>query len=358
MSRRFKVGLLGINRGTSYGNIFANHPDTEVTALCDIDAESLAKSGEDFKLKDNQLFTRFDDFINADFDIAVLGSPIPDHTEQVVKALKNKKHVLSEVTASNTLKGCEEIVRAVKASDRKYMMAENCNYMHFVTEWKKLVDSGKLGKIFYAEGEYVHEIRDRVLDSTTNQTKWRAERAPIHYCSHSLGPILYLMDDYIVKATCSGKNVSIIPDVGVGAIDMQVALFETSKGATIKVLRSSVASRRNPLCHYVLYGSNGYIENGLEDYDNEGRIYFDKEDEKARPLKCASTDPNAPESAAAGGHGTSEYYLVNDFIASIENGTTPPVDIVRAMDMTVPGLIAHEAAMKGNVWLDVPRLGL
>lgn len=355
---KLTVGLLGIGRGTAYGHIFANHPKTEVTALCDIDQENLAKGGEEFGLDDGHLFTSYDDFINADFDIAVIGSPIPDHTYQVVKALENGKHVLSEVTAADTLENCQKIVDAVKGSKGKYMMAENCNYMHFVQEWKGIVDEGKIGNIFYAEAEYVHEIRDRVLDSNTKEAKWRAERAPIHYCSHSLGPILYLMDDYVVKATCSGNNVSITPNVGVGAIDMQVALFQTKKGAIIKVLRSSVASRRPALCHYVLYGTEGFIENGREGYSGMGRSYFEKEDEEAKPMECLDSDPNAPEVAQAGGHGTSEYYLVRDFLRSIEEDTAPPIDVVRAMDMTVPGIIAHEAAMKGNVWLDVPRLGL
>ena len=269
--KKYKVGLLGIGRGTAYGNIFANNLKTEVTALCDINEESLAKSGENFKLNDKQLFTKYDDFINADFDIAVIGSPIPNHTEQVVKAIQNGKHVLSEVTASNTLVGCQQIVDAVKKSNKKYMMAENCNYMHFVLEWKKIVDTGKIGKIIYAEAEYVHEIRNRVLDSDTHETKWRAERAPIHYCSHSLGPILYLMDDHIVKVTCVGKDINIIPNIGVGAIDFQVALFQTSRGSTIKVLRSSVASVKPPKCHYEVYGTKGFIENGAADYDNEGR---------------------------------------------------------------------------------------
>ncbi len=355
---KFKVGLLGIGRGTAYGHIFANNPKTEVVALCDIDQESLAKGGEEFQLEDSQLFTSFDDFINADFDIAVLGSPIPDHAYQVVKALENGKHVLSEVTAANTLEGCEQIVNAVKRSDKKYMMAENCNYMYFVQQWKGLVDQGKIGDIFYAEAEYVHEIRDRVLDSDTSETKWRANRAPIHYCSHSLGPILYIMDDYVVRVTCAGKDARIIPNVGAGAIDMQVALFETNKGAIIKVLRSSVACRKPPLCHYVLYGTKGFLENGLENYENIGNSYFEGEDERSKSMECLSSNPNAPEEAKAGGHGTSEYYLVRDFLQSIEEDTVPPIDIVRAMDMTVPGIIAHEAAMYGNVWLDVPRLGL
>jgi len=73
-------------------------------------------------------------------------------------------------------------------------------------------------------------------------------------------------------------------------------------------------------------------------------------------LICSYSDPDAPEEAKLGGHGSSEYYLVRDFLESIENDTTPPIDVVKAMDMTVPGIISHEAAMKGNVWLDVPRL--
>ena len=358
MMGKFKVGLVGIGRGTSYGHIFSNNPKTEVTALCDINEDSLEVSGKDFNLKDKQLFTNYDQFINADFDIVIIGSPIPDHAAQVVKALNNDKHVLCEVTAANTLKDCERIAETVKKSKKQYMLAENCNYMHFVTEWKDIVQKGKLGKILYAEAEYAHEIRERVLDSTSNEKKWRAERAPIHYCSHSLGPILYLMDDYIIKATCVGKDVNIIPNVGVGAIDFQVALFQTSKGATIKVLRSSVLSLKPPLCHYQLFGTKGFIENGYDGYDNVGRSYFEGEDEKSKELVCASSNPNATEKEKLGGHGSSEYYLVNDFVYAIENNTKPPIDIVRAMDITVPGIIAHEAAMKGNVWLDVPRIGV
>ena len=55
------------------------------------------------------------------------------------------------------------------------------------------------------------------------------------------------------------------------------------------------------------------------------------------------------------GHGTSEYYLVRDFVEAIVNDKKPPIDVVKAIDMTIPGIVAHEAAMKGEVWLDVPH---
>lgn len=355
---KFKIGLVGIGRGMAYGRVFANNPKTEVVAICDTNETSLEKAGKDFNLEDSSLFPKYDDFINMDFDIAIIGTPIPYHADQVIKALKSNKHVLSEVTAADTLEGCEQIVDAVKSSKAKYMLAENCNYMHFIRQWKEMIDADKIGKILYAEAEYVHRIRNLTLSPDTKEAKWRAKRAPIHYCTHSLGPILYIMDDYIVRCTCMGKDVNIIPNVGIGAIDLQIALFETSKGVIIKVLRSGVLSRMPALCHYELYGTKGFLENGLEGYDNEGYSYFEDHDKRSKPIVCSSVDPNAPEEASVGGHGTSEYYLVQDFLQAIEDDMNPPIDVVRAMDMTVPGIIAHEAAMKGNVWLDVPRLGV
>ena len=198
---KLKVGMVGIGRATSYGSVFAHNEKTEVVALCD-----------------KHIFTNYEDFLNTDIDIVVLGTPIPSHADEVCKALALDKHVLCEVTAADTIQDCERIVEAVRKSKGKYMMAENCIYMDFCMEWKHHIDKGRIGTPFYAEADYVHEIRDRVAN------KWRANRAPIHYCSHSLGPILHWMDDYVVRATASGNRSTMIEPATIGNIDMQVAL--------------------------------------------------------------------------------------------------------------------------------------
>ena len=349
--KKFKVGMVGVGRATSYGHIFANHPDTQVTALCDMDSDKLAQNGKDFELADSCLFERYEDLLNSDVDIVVLGTPIPFHAEQSIKALEAGKHVLCEVTASDNLKDCQRMVEAVRRSKAKFMLAENVNYMAFAMEWDRYIKNGKIGTPFYAEADYVHEIRHRVGG------QWRSNRAPLHYCSHSLGPLLMWMDDYVVRATASGNRSTMLEPATIGNIDIQVALFETKKGATIKLLRSSVALRHPGLCTYSIYGTKGFLESGRSWYDNIGRRYFSEGDPvEGREITVSSTDIDAPAEAQAGGHGTSEYYLVRDFLRAIEEDTTPPIDIVRGMDMTVPGLIAHEAAMKGGVWMDVPRI--
>lgn len=348
--KKFKVGMVGVGRATAYGHIFANHPDTEVVALCDMNQEVLAQNGKDFQLADNCLFENYEDMLNSDVDIVVLGTPIPFHAEQSIKGLDAGKHVLCEVTASDNIADCQRMVEAVRRNKSKFMLAENCNYMDFTLEWDKYIKSGKIGTPFYAEADYVHEIRGLV------NGKWRANRAPLHYCSHSLGPVLKWMDDYIVRCTASGNHSTLEPATD-GNIDIQVALFETSKGATIKLLRSSVALRHPALCTYNIIGTKGFLESSRTGYEGTGRRYFSELDPvDGHPIAINISDIDAPKEASAGGHGTSEYYLVRDFLESIKNDTTPPIDIVRAMDMTVPGLIAHEAAKKGGVWMDVPRL--
>ena len=357
---KLKVGHVGGRSG--YSSLFDSHPRTELVAVCDVNPEVLMEAKKNFGLKDSQCFQNYDAFLETDLDIVFIGTPIPFHSEQAVKALESGRHVLSEVTVAKTIEDCERLVKTVRETGMKYMMAENMCYLHFVREWGEMVQGGKLGEIFYAEGEYIHQIRHLIRDPETGELRWRSDRPPLHYCSHSLGPLLMILQDRVVKATASGESTKIMPGVGAGAIDIQVGLFETEKGTTIKILRSSVVAREPPFHFYTIYGTKGCVENGRLGFGTlsststtRGMLYIEELDENAREMDWFISDPGAPEEAWRGGHGTSEYYLIRDFIDSIDNDTDPPIDVVKAVDMTVPGIIAHQAVLKGNIWLDVPH---
>jgi len=354
MQKPWRVGLVGVGRGSGYGRLFADEPRCEIVACCDISPQALERFQKGLNLPDSQCFTDYAKFLESGLDIVFVGTPMPVHAEQTIAALEAGAAVLSEVTAATTLEDCQRIVDAVRRTGGVYMLAENCIYWHFVAEWKKLVAEGKLGEIVHAECEYLHPIPKLIFDRETGQKKWRFNRAPLHYCTHSLGPILEITGDRIVRACGFGESHHLMPEAPIGGIDMQVALFQTEKGMTIKMLRTSVMPRKPALHYYALHGTRGYVESARRRIGDKGLLYIEGEMQEAKEIDVPVSDPSLPESARAGGHGTAEYCLVQDFLRSLEQGEKPRIDEVRAMEMTAPGLVAHESATRGGEWLDVP----
>jgi predicted dehydrogenase len=356
----YRVGLVGARRGSSLVRPFELFPETEIAALCDLDERRLADTAKALKLPDDQLYTSYDALLNAPLDMIVIGTPIQLHAQQSIQALESGKHVLSEVTAAWTLDECQGIIDAARRSGKHYMMAENNCYLHYIRQWRQWIAAGRLGDIFYAESEYIHNIQHLLRDATTGDAFWRIHRPPIFYCSHSLGPLLMLMEDRIVAASGLHMGYGIMPDLGPGCLNMEVALFKTQKGAVIKLLRSQVAYREPPIHYYSLYGAKGVIENdraGGHQHVGRGKLYVHGEhDPKVglTAIECPISDPTAPPEALAGGHGTTEYFLVRDFIDAVAHNRRPPIDAVRAAEFTAPGICAHESALQGGAWVHVP----
>jgi predicted dehydrogenase len=356
----YRIGLVGVNRGSGLVHPFSVYPETEIAALCDVDEGRLTDAGAYYGVPDRYLFADYDAFLDAPIDVVVIGTPIQLHAAQAIAAMESGKHVLSEVTAAWTIEECARLVETVKRTRQVYMLAENNCYLHYIRQWKEWIAAGRLGDIFYAEAEYIHDIRHLLWDEGSGEAYWRLERPPITYCTHSLGPLLLLMEDRIVQATGAHAGYGILPDRGPSCLNMEVALFKTQKGAVIKLLRSQVALREPPIHYYSLYGTRGFVENGREGgwTGTQGKLYVEEEmgaERGFQAIDCLNSNPAAPPEAYGGGHGTIEYYLVRDFIDALDSGSIrAPIDVIRAMDMTVPGICAHEAATSDGTWVDVP----
>jgi predicted dehydrogenase len=354
-TKRWRFGLAGAGRGSGYGRLLADSANCEVVACCDTSHEALARFQAELKLPDSRCFTDYDRFVSsAPMDAVFIGTPIPAHAEQTVKAVEAGVNVLSEVTAAMTVADCGRIVEAVRRTGRVYMLAENCCYWHFIIRWQELVQSGRLGEPIYSECEYLHPMADLMVNPTTGEDYWRAQRPPLYYCSHSLGPILEITQDRIVRAMGLGNGHRVMPEHPVvGAIDIQVALFETAKGAIIKLLRTAIAPQQPPMHFYMVRGTRGFIETDRRG-PRRGYLYIAGEMREAEESEAEFSDPFLPPETRAGGHGTAEYLVLQDFLRALGTGRRPRLHEVRAMDLTVPGIIAHDSAMRGGVWMEVP----
>jgi len=341
-----KAGVVGLHRGAGLVSMLAAQKDVSVTAGCDTDAERAENIKERMGLE--AVYTDYDKFLAHDMDIVVVATPMPFHVQHSIAALESGRHVMCEVVIANSMDECEALVKAVKKSGKKYMLAENCCYWYFVEKWREMVTDGKIGKPIYAEAEYIHDTRSIMRDSKGNLT-WRASRPPIHYITHSMGPLLSIMKDKCVSAVGMGTGVNVAPDLGVE--DMEVGLFRTEKGAVIKVLRGSSIERKPAFHYYSIYGTSGCLES-IRGTDRS--VAYFKGDAGMTELPYGHNHPKAPDEAAGGGHGTCEYFMVKAFVDCIINDTKPPIDVYDGLDYSLPGFCAHISAQNGGKLVNIP----
>ena len=341
-----KVGVAGLNRGAGLLNMFALQKDVRVTAGCDVNVQRAESVKERTGL--DAVYTDYDEFLSHDMDMVVVATPMPFHVKHSVAALESGRHVMSEVIIANSMGECESLVKAVEKSGKKYMLAENCCYWYFVQKWRETVANGKIGKPIYAEAEYIHDTRSLMRDSEGKPT-WRANRPPIHYITHSMGPLLSVMNDRCVSAVGMGTGANIEPDVC--SEDMEVGLFRTEKGGVIKVLRGAAVERHPAFHYYSIYGTEGCLESVR---GTERCVAHFKGEDGMTELPYGHNHPKAPDEAAGGGHGTCEYFMVKEFVECIVNDTKPPIDVYDGLDYSLPGFCAHVSAQQGGKLVEIP----
>lgn len=349
-----KIGVAGVRRGSGPAKVLQLHQDCELAAVCDLNTERAKAFAETNNVP--HWYDDYDAFVNSDLDAIVVATPAPVHVECTEKAMRAGKHVLSEVPACWSLEEARRLVAVVRETGLKYMFAENMCYFAYCQSYGEMIRRGDVGEVVYVEGEYVHNCESLMTevgaDGETHLT-WRTQLPPIQYCTHELGPILQWLDDRIVTASALHTGTRRRPDLG--AIDLEVGLFKTAKGTVIKVLCAfSVA--KEPAHHwFTIYGTEGHLESPRwpegEHRLQSGLIPYHQGHAK---LSLGTNHPGAPAEATVGGHGTSEYYMCNDFVRSILDDTKPAIDVYEGLDMTLPGICAHLSAEQGGAAVAVP----
>ena len=351
----YRVGVVGLRRGFGAARVFDLMPDCRVVAGCDIDPAALEQFGAQFPQA--HLSTAYDEMLAQGLDIVFVASPVPLHCQHTVAALEAGCHVLQEVTLASTLDECRRILTAVQAHPRqKFMLAENCCYWAHILSWKQMWRQGLLGDFMYAEAEYIHDTR-YLLRQPDGSPTWRAAMPPIHYCTHSLGPLLKVTGERCVSA--SGMRVS----SGNGNLParaesgMEVAILQTAGGGVIKIL-CAFGIAREPMFHYYsIYGTQGVLETSRPPVRPlRTNAWLDSIPHLRNMIELPITEnvTDAPPAATQGGHGTAEYTMIQDFLACLRDDTQPPLDIYAALRMALPGLCAHESALQGGQMVEIP----
>lgn len=348
----WRVGVSGLRRGASLAHVLGLQPGCTIAAGCDPSPANLESFGS--RYPEARRYACYEEMLEGGIDVCVVASPVPLHCSQTLAALEAGCHVLQEVCLAPTVEECRAIYEAVQAHPRQcFMLAENCNYWAHVLSWQELFRQGTVGELIYAEAEYIHDVRGLMQDAGGAPT-WRADLPPIHYCTHSLGPLLKVTGARCVSA-CGLMSRSKL-DPGEGHVDMEVGIFQTDGGATIKILAGFRVVREPAFHYYSLYGTRGTLETARPPAPAQTYAYLEQIPHLQGMMQWPlGTDvPKAPAGAGVGGHGTAEYYMAADFMTAVRQGTPPPIDIHAALAMSLPGLCAHQSALQGGKPVEVP----
>ncbi|WXG44325.1 MAG: Gfo/Idh/MocA family oxidoreductase [Promethearchaeati archaeon SRVP18_Atabeyarchaeia-1] len=157
-----RVGIIGCGfAGCMHAIAYQPHIEAgnvKLVASCDADEDVAAKMAKEYEM--DAYYRDWRDLVKRrDIDAVSICLPHYLHEEVSVAASKSGKHVLCEKPMATTLEGCDNMIKAAKDAKVKLMIAETYRFMPTMVKIKEIVDSGKVGELFFARGsECLNEV--------------------------------------------------------------------------------------------------------------------------------------------------------------------------------------------------------
>ena len=373
MSKKINVAIVGLGFGAEFIPIYQKHPNAEMYAICQRNEEKMNAIGDEFGI--NVRYTDYDELLkDPNIDAVHINTPIPNHGEQSIKALKAGKHVACTVPMATTVEECRQIVELVKETGLTYMMMETVVYAREFLFMKELYENGELGKIQYLKASHQQD-----MDGWPNY--WPG-LPPMHYATHCVGPVLALTQGEAEYVSCFGSGTireELIPKYNSPfAVESTHIKFRNSD-LSAHVYRSLFDVARQYRESFEVYGSKKSVEWPRI----EGRplvVHTAKKPEPEIPEEVESpdyakylpeeiqrfttqgvydTDENQHLSFTQGaGHGGSHPHLVHEFVNALIENKEPYPNAKQSANITCVGILAHESALQGGKQIQLPDFTL
>lgn len=289
------------------------------------------------------------------------------------------------------------ILAAVEETGLTYMMGETSQYNPATVHARARIAEGAFGRVFHAEGDYVHDMDLGFYDAYrySGGERWKetASYPPLLYPTHSVGGVLGAWRTHAVSVSAVG----VVDERGDGVFDKGVSLFgnDFSNATALFEVAGGGSFRTNEFrrvgypshireSRFRFFGTEASMEQlatvalwqdkkGVTDITEllEPRPTMSPDDPQlthiAPELRAAFTSGSAPVHDRSrlprafdhlpNGHEGSHHFLVDDFVTAVEERTLPPVNAWVAARYTLPGIVAHESALRDGERLRIPDFG-
>ncbi|MBI1790562.1 MAG: Gfo/Idh/MocA family oxidoreductase [Acidobacteria bacterium] len=360
-NKKVNIGVVGGGFGSSFH--FHLDPNSRVAAVCDIRGDRLQRLSEVYRCDAG--YKSFREMLkHPGLDAVGVFTPAPLHAWMACEALKAGKHVLSAVPAAMSAEELEEILECVRKTGLRYMMAETSYYRQEIITCREWAREGRFGTIFYSEAEYHHEGLLPLMYDDRGFPTWRCGFPPMHYPTHSTGMIVPVTGERLVEVQAVGwgdGHEILKTNPYRNPFWNTTGFFKTSGGHSCRVsVFWHVAAGGAERAHF--YGDRlSYIMARPERSPNtviriakEGKTVIDSNgypegDVIIEAFQQPSHLGRLPEAMRVkSGHGDSHTFLTHEFVSAIVQDRHPAVNIWEAIAYTLPGIVAHQSALKGG----------
>lgn len=365
-----RIGVVGGRFGAEFQ--WHLQPDCRVEAVCDIQPARLQRLSEVYRCP--RQFNSFREMLKtAPLDAVAVFTPAPMHAWMAMEALKAGKHVISAVPAGLHVEELEQLLETVKSTGLRYMMAETSYYRPEVITCREMAGRGEFGTIFYSEAEYHHEGLIPLMYDERGLPTWRHGLPPMLYPTHCTGIVVPVTGERLteVQAIGWGDGHEVLKTNMYGnPFWNTTAFFRTSRGhsSRISVFWHVAAGGTE---RGAFYGDRAsYIMERPEGSPNtiiriakDGKTVIDANgypEGAVRQEKFQQPDHMerlpAPMRVKTG-HGGSHTFLTHEFIRAIVENRQPAVNIWEAIAYTMPGIVAHQSALRKGEVLKIKDYG-
>jgi len=396
--RHLKIGIVGVGQFSKHFiPVFKAHPYVKSVYVTDLikEREIVAKEKYDVNAMES-----FEEMLESDIDCIAIFTQRHLHGTMAIKALEAGKHVYSAVPMGISVDECGKIIELVKKTKLIYMVGETCYYFPCACFCREKYLNGEFGKFVYGASQYYHDIAGFDFKYTAGEN-WKKEAGipPMYYPTHSFSMVLSSCNSYVTKLSALGYRDTENDGIyGEGnnywdnPFSNTTALCQLANGGIARVSEFRRIGTYKPSSYIsAFYGTRGAYEYSNAQHFFEKKLFEDKEDvefmdvsDLVNPVEmtqhkndadfkakvannnwawqtCAPIQPTGrlPEEfkSLPNGHMGTHQFLVDDFVKAVHFNKLPPCNAWFAARCNIPGLIAHESALKGGVQLDVPDFG-
>lgn len=364
--KKIRVGVVGLgHRGRIMFKLAADGFDFVVpAAACDIlphnwyEPQWLMPDALCNIFPDTEFYENYDEMLEkANLDVVIVETGADIHAEFCAKALAKNINVLSDIPVVANLEEAEMLWKAAEKSSAMISTGANPNYQRFAGYLIDFYKKGLLGKPYCMEAEYIHwSLPGSQENIHLNENgDWRKLLIPIRYCTHSLGPLLAILEEELRYVSCFGtgahgddgafgeKGNSFKKD------DMMCAQYRTESGVVVRLMRNGRCRAKIGHHNYRVFGTEGYMER-IERMGKAVIRYnsFKELDTNMKEIEGRFMPPAYANNPKAQGHDGMDYAMLDAFFKALLNGEEAPISLRAGLAMTLPGIYAEESAKRNG----------